>query len=180
MPAVRRPGANGLPRVVVSPSQFALIKETDHMKNVLTVALTALLAAAIAPPGAANAAPLAAQATANTVKVTVTYKGKGKVDASHQLWVWLFDTPNIGPGSMPIGQLALGDNGADAVFENVAGTRVYVAAAFDEQGTMTGDGPPPPGTPLGVLMGADGTPRGVTPGDKADVALTFDDTIRMP
>jgi hypothetical protein len=29
-------------------------------------------------------------------------------------------------------------------------------------------------------MGADGTPRGVTPGDKAGTTLTFDDSMRMP
>jgi hypothetical protein len=66
------------------------------------------------------------------------------------------------------------------VFENVAGDKVYIAVAFDEQGAMTGEGPPPTGSPVGVLMGADGTPRGVTPGDKAGTTLTFDDTIRMP
>ena len=69
------------------------------------------------PGGALNAAPLATHVTAGTVKVTVTYKGKGKVDTSHKLWVWLFDTPNIGPGAMPIAQVALDKNGADAVFD---------------------------------------------------------------
>ena len=151
------------------------------MKNVLTVAFTALLAATVAQPGGAlNAAPIATHVTAGTVKVTITYKGKGKVDTSHKLWVWLFDTPNIGPGSMPIDQVALDNNGVDAVFENVAGDKVYIAVAFDEQGVMTGEGPPPTGSPIGILMGADGTPRGVTPGDKAGTTLTFDDTIRMP
>jgi hypothetical protein len=151
------------------------------MKNVLTVAFTALLAATVAQPGGAlNAAPIATHVTAGTVKVTVTYKGKGSVDSSHQLWVWLFDTPNIGPGAMPIAQLSLTKNGTDAVFEGVAGDKVYVAVAFDETGVMVGEGPPPTGSPVGVLMGADGTPRSVTPGDKAGTTLTFDDTIRMP
>ena len=151
------------------------------MKNVLTVAFAVLLAATVAQPGGAlNAAPIAAHVTAGTVKVTVTYKGKGKVDTSHKLWVWLFDSPNIGAGSMPIGQVSLDANGADAVFDNIAGDKVYVAVAFDEQGAMMGDAPPPSGTPIGVLMGSDGAPRGVTPGGKDAVALTFDDTQRMP
>jgi hypothetical protein len=151
------------------------------MKNVITVGFIVLLGAVVAPPdGTVHAAPIAAHVSAGTVKVTVTYKGKGQVDTSHKLWVWLFDTPNIGPGSMPIGQVSLDTNGADAVFENVAGDRVYVAVAFDEHGGMTGDGPPPTGTPIGILMGADGVPSGVPPGDKAAVALNFDDTIRMP
>ena len=180
-PAVRRGTANGWRPLFVSPRQFALIEGDRLMKNVLTVAFTALLAATVAQPGGAlNAAPIATHVTAGTVKVTVTYKGTGKVDTSHKLWVWLFDTPNIGPGSLLLDQVSLDNNGADAVFENVAGDKVYIAVAFDEQGAMTGEGPPPTGSPVGVLMGADGTPRSVTPGDKAGTTLTFDDTIRMP
>ena len=151
------------------------------MKNVLTVAFAVLLAATVAQPGGAlNAAPIADHVTAGTVKVTVTYKGKGKVDTSHKLWVWLFDSPNIGAGSMPIGQVSLDANGTEAVFDNVAGDKVYIAVAFDEQGAMMGDAPPPTGTPIGILAGADGAPSGVAPGGKAPVVLTFDDTIRMP
>ena len=75
------------------------------------------------PDASLNAAPVAQHVTAGTVKVTVHYKGKGKVDASHKFWVWLFDTPNIGAGSMPIDQIALDKNGADAVFDGVAATR---------------------------------------------------------
>ncbi len=151
------------------------------MKNVLSLTLAALLAATLAQPtGVLDAAPLADHITAGTVTVTVTYQGKGTVDTSHKLWVWLFDTPNIGAGSMPIGQVAIEKNGTNAVFENIAGDKVYVAVAFDEQGAMTGDAPPPSGTPIGVLVGADGVPSSVTPGAKAPVVLTFDDSNRMP
>lgn len=149
------------------------------MKNVLTVAVAALLAATIViPSGALDAAALDAQA--GTVKVTVTYKGKGKVDATHKLWVWLFDTPNIGPAAQPIGQLSLDKNGAEAVFDGIAGDKVYVAAAFDEQGVMQGDAPPPTGSPIGILAGADGMPISITPGPKGLAKLAFDDTNRMP
>jgi hypothetical protein len=151
------------------------------MKNVLTLALTALLAAIVAQPGGAlNAAPIAAHVTTGSVKVTVVYKGKGTVDTTHKLWVYLFDTPNITPGAMPIGQVALDKNGIDAVFDDIAGDKFYVAVAFDEQGAMMGDAPPPTGSPISILMGADGTPRAVAPGDKAAATLTFDDTMRMP
>src|SRR5829696_3881306 len=103
------------------------------MKNVLSVALTALLAAAVPQPGGAlKAASFAAHVTDGTVKVTVNYKGKGKVDASHKLWVYLFDTPSIGPGAMPIGIVSLDKNGAEAVFDSVAGDKAFIAAAFDE------------------------------------------------
>ena len=150
------------------------------MKNVLMVAFAVVLTAALAQPGGRlNAAPLAADAAAGTVKVTVTYNGKGTVDATHQLWVYLFDTPNIGPGAMPIDQKTLDKNGIDAVFENVPGDKVYLAAAFDESGAMRGDGPPPAGSPIGILMGSDGAPIAITPGGK-NAVLNFDDTVRMP
>jgi hypothetical protein len=151
------------------------------MKNVITLTLAALLAAAVAPSnGTLHAAPLETHINAGTVKVTVTYKGKGTVDTSHKLWVWLFDTPNIGAGSMPIAQVSVDKNGADAVFDGVAGDKVYVAVAFDEQGAMMGDAPPPTGSPVGVFAGKDGAPSPVTPGDKGVVTLTFDDSFRMP
>ena len=149
------------------------------MKKVLASVAVILLAGLAPATGVLNAAP-AVTGNSGAVKITVTYKGKGTVDTSHKIWVWLFDTPNIGPGSMPIDQIELDKNGADAVFDNVAGDKVYVAVAFDEKGGMMGDGPPPTGTPIGILMGSDGAPGGVTPGDKAPVALNFDDTIRMP
>jgi hypothetical protein len=150
------------------------------MKRVLTIAVVVLLTAAAQPQIALNAAPPASSVTAGTVKVTIHYKGKGKVDGSHKLWVWLFDSPNIGAGSMPIGQIALDKNDTDAVFDGLAAGKVYVAVAFDETGAMMGDAPPPTGTPIGILMGSDGAPSAVTPDGTAPVALTFDDSLRMP
>ena len=149
------------------------------MKKVLTLAVAALLAAA-QPNAALHAAPVGTAVTVGTVKVTIHYKGKGKVDASHKLWVWVFDSPNIGAGSMPMDQVALDKNDADAVFEGIAAGKVYIAAAFDETGAMMGDAPPPTGTPIGILMGIDGTPAPVAPDGAAPVVLTFDDSQRMP
>ncbi len=150
------------------------------MKNVLTIAVAALLAVVAQPHSALNAAPLGATVTAGTVKVTIHYKGKGKVDASHKLWVWVFDSPNIGAGSMPMGQVALDKNDTEAVFDGITVGKAYIAVAFDETGGMMGDAPPPTGTPIGILMGSDGAPSAVTPDTTAPVALTFDDSLRMP
>ena len=57
---------------------------------------------------------------------------------------------------------------------------MWIAAAFDEQGVMSGKAPPPSGTPVGIYMGSDGVPKGVVPGDAATAVLTFDDSLRMP
>jgi hypothetical protein len=149
------------------------------MKKVLTVVVVALCIGATWPLAAHTTAPLGTSVTAGTVKVTVNYKGKGTVDATHKLWVWIFDTPNIGAGSQPVDQIALDKNGGVAEFANVAPTQVWIAVAFDEQGVMTGNEPPPSGSPISVHT-ANGAPTPVTPGDKAAVTITFDETLRMP
>jgi hypothetical protein len=150
------------------------------MKNVLAITTAVLLAVLAQPHRPLNAAPLVTSVSAGAVKITIHYKGKGKVDASHKLWVWLFDSPNIGAGSTPVGQVSLDKNDADAVFDGLAAGKLYVAAAFDESGAMMGDAPPPTGTPIGILMGSDGMPSAVSADDNAPVALTFDDSLRMP
>lgn len=151
------------------------------MKTPFAVAVVAMLTTILVQPsGLLRAAELNAQAPATTVKVTVHYKGQGTVDASHKLWVWIFDTPNIGPGSMPIDQLALDKNGAEAVFNGVSLGKVFVAVAFDQSGGMTGDAPPPSGSPIAIWMGKDGAPMAVTPGAAGSIVLTFDDSMRMP
>lgn len=147
------------------------------MKHVLAVVAVALLAG-LAPTGTLHASP-AASATAGAVKITLHYKGKGTVDPSHKLWVWIFDTPDIGPGATPIDQTSIDRNDSDVVFDGVVPGTVWIAAAFDEQGVMAGDGPPPTGSPIGILM-ADGKPAGITPGVNGIATLTFDDTMRMP
>ncbi len=117
--------------------------------------------------------------TAGAVKVTVKYTGKGDVDKTHNLWIWLFDTPDIGPGSFPIGELSLDRNGGAVTFNDVSAEKVWIAVAYDINGTMTGNGPPASGSPIAIHMEAGG-PAPVSPGDKAEVTITFDDSQRMP
>ena len=60
----------------------------------------ALLVAVSAAVRAEQTKPTAAPSAVN---VTVKYNGKGGVvDANHRIWVWLFTSPDIGPGSTPI------------------------------------------------------------------------------
>jgi hypothetical protein len=116
---------------------------------------------------------------AGAVQVKIDYKGKGTVDASHRVWVFVFDTPSIGSGSMPIAMDSVEKNGAVATFD-VAGDKVWIAVAYDESGTMTGDGPPPPGSPIAIYGGNPAAPEAVATGAKAPVTITFDDSQRMP
>jgi len=170
---------NGLAALAVSSRQFGIPQGDLLMKKILTVVVAALCVCAPWPLSATSVTSTEARVTAGAVKVTVNYKGKAKVDATHKLWVWIFDTPNIGPSSQPLDQIALDKNGAVAEFANVVQGQVYIAVAFDEQGVMTGNEPPPPGSPIAIHSGANGAPAPITPGDKGLVTITFDETLRM-
>jgi hypothetical protein len=147
------------------------------MKFVALFAFAVSMAMAPMHLSTVNAAP--ARVAAGTVKVTVTYKGKGTVDGSHRVWVWLFSSPDIGPNAMPIAEASIDKNGAIATFDGIAAERVWIAAAYDEQGVMMGNGPPAAGSPLGLYVGSDGAPRSVAPSDSTAAVLTFDDSFRM-
>jgi len=125
--------------------------------------------------------PLAARTrlSAGDVKVTVKYAGKGTVDSNHRLWIWLFDTPDISAGGIPIAEMSLDANGTSATFANVAQEKVWIAVAFDEHGGFAGSAPPPSGSPV-TLYVEKGAPASVTPGPDTAVSVTFDDTRRMP
>ncbi len=148
------------------------------MKSIVALAVAAaVMSGAAVDPTRLHAATT--DRAAGKVTVTVNYKGSGTVDAGHQVWVWLFDTPDIGPGSMPIAQMSLEKNGETATFE-VGEGRVWIAVAYDEKGVMTGTEPPPSGSPIGIYAASSGAPEAVTPGPKGAVTVMFDDSQRMP
>jgi len=126
--------------------------------------------------------PAAAPAVATTdLAVTVTYTGKGPVDAGHAILLFLFADPNIGPASQPLGppETAV-KNGATVTFKNVLTKPVYVVAVYNEKGDYNGQGgPPPAGTPIGLYAkDAKSPPTPVTPGPKAAIKLSFSDAKR--
>jgi uncharacterized protein (DUF2141 family) len=139
-----------------------------------------LALAAIAATLALGVASHAAAQQTGKLQVTVQYKGAGTVDKTHQIFVWVFDTPDITENSVPIATDQATSNGATLSFSGLPKT-VYLAAAFNEKGNFDGtQGPPPSGTPI-TIYGGMGTATGVpTGGDEAKVTVTFDDSVRMP
>jgi hypothetical protein len=103
------------------------------------------------------------------------------VDDTHEIFVWLFDTPNIDAKSKPIAAGVLKKNGGAVTFADLAVTPVYVAVAYDEKGDYDGtQGPPPPGTPVAVYStDGKGTPAPIDVKGTAQVTMTFDDSQRM-
>ena len=151
-----------------------------EMRSITPFAFVVLMATAAMHLSTAVAASAGARVAAGTVKVTINYKGKGTVDSTHRVFVWLFRSPEIGAGSIPIAELTIDKNGSTAIFDGIADQQVWIAVAYDEHGVMTGQAPPPSGTPVGLYVGSDGVPRAVAPGDSTVAVLTFDDSIRMP
>jgi hypothetical protein len=126
------------------------------------------------------ASPVIVAQEAGKLKVTVAYTGAGTVDATHEIFVWVFDTPNIGPDSVPIASDVATASGAALNFSGLP-KEVYLAAAYDEKGDYDGtSGPPPPGTPI-VIYGDMGVAKAIpTGGADASVDVKFDATVRMP
>jgi hypothetical protein len=150
---------------------------TIHTRTSVWIAAT-LLACTAALPSASLAAN--AGAAAESLKVTVKYTGKGEVDKDHRLWVWLFDSPDIGPGAIPVAELSLEENGGAVTFHGLGAQSVWIAVAYDEKGGFGGSAPPPSGSPVTLYGVESGAPAPVTPGAEAAVAITFDDSQRMP
>ncbi|HXG88859.1 MAG TPA: hypothetical protein VNJ02_11020 [Vicinamibacterales bacterium] len=143
-----------------------------------TLLLAALLGNAVSFGDAATQTAAPQPASKDAVSVTVDYKGKGPVDAKHQLWIWAFDTPDIGPGSIPIGELTLAKNGGTVTFPGVE--KVWLAVAYDEAGGFTGQAPPPAGSPIAIYGSENGGPGKPLTASATPTVVTFDDSFRMP
>jgi hypothetical protein len=144
------------------------------MRNFLAILMT------VVALGATATGAVVPQAKPADVSVTVAYTGKGGVDEAHPIWVFLFDSPEIGSGSVvPIMAMSVKKSGAAAVFKGVTADPVYIAVAYDEKGGYDGNsGPPPSGVPVSIYStDGKGTPAAVKPAAK--VKLSFDDSRRM-
>lgn len=111
--------------------------------------------------------------------VSATYKGKGVVDDTHEISVFLFDHPNPTVNSRPMMMQVITKNGASTTFKGLGGTPLYVVTVYDEKAIYDGAaGPPPTGTPF-ATYGKAGKPIAVTPAAGAKVVVIFDDTQRF-
>ena len=142
------------------------------MKKVLVASLALIWLTA-----AASAAVLPRFVLAGDVSVTVTYTGKGKVDDTHEILVFLFDHPTPTVGSVPMAVQVTTKSGGTVTFKDVATTPVYITVVYDEAANYDGTTPPPAGAPIGAYR-KDGKPISVTPGPAARIKLSFDDSVR--
>ena len=135
------------------------------------------LLAAVALAAGLSAAPAL---RAGDLTVTASYTGKGAVDDTHEIWVFLFDSPQVTAASQPITSMTIKKSGGSVTFKNVAQDTVYVMLAYDVKGDYDGTaGPPPPGSPIGSYSTDGKVPSPVKPGPGATVKATFDGSRRM-
>lgn len=152
------------------------------MTIVQIAAATLLLVQAAAPAAKKPAAPVqkaAAAATKSTdVPVTVSYKGKGTVDATHKIIVWVFADPNVTSASRPVTHQIVTANNQVVTFKDLGTGPAYLFAVYDEKGGYDGvSGPPPHGLPSSLYRKTPkGAPTPLTPG--TPVKFTFDDSER--
>jgi hypothetical protein len=139
------------------------------------VSLLGLLAGAVL---LLDSSPIVAS-QAGELTVTATYKGKGAVDDTHEISVFLFDHPNPTGQSQPMGMQVINKNGGSTTFKGLSATPVYVIVVYDEKAIYDPTaGPPPTGTPW-AAYGKAGKPVLVTPAAGAKAAVVFDDSQRF-
>lgn len=123
--------------------------------------------------------PLVAAQSTKTLEVEITYSGAGTVDSTHQIHLYLFDTPDISGGAMPIAWNSSSSNGASVKFTGLTDGKVYLVVAYgDYDVTM---GPPPSGTPVAFYAPGDPMPTAIELTEPTtQISFRFDDSVRMP
>src|SRR5712664_1678949 len=119
-----------------------------------------------------------------TLEVQLHYTGPGTVDATHKIFVALWDSAGFanGEGGPPVAvQSATSKNGT-VTFSDVQKVPAYVSAAYDPTGNWDGQsGPPPKGASLGMHSKAPPKPDpiDIAPGKTAKATISFDDTVKV-
>jgi len=116
-----------------------------------------------------------------TLQVEVTYTGSGTVDASHKIYVALWDSAEVS-SAMPVQVKSLDTKHGTVTFMDVEKSPAYVSTAYDPSGSWDAQSPPPSGTSLGIYSANPPKPDPieVAPGKTAKVKVTFDDTNKVP
>jgi hypothetical protein len=124
-----------------------------------------------------------AQTNANkrTIQVDIDYTGRGTVDANHRVFVALWDSSDMS-GGPPVAVLSVNSKKGAVTFSDVQKVPAYVSAAYDPTGAWDAQSPPPSGTSLGMYSKnpPNPAPVDVAPGKTVKIAITFDDSAKVP
>ena len=116
-----------------------------------------------------------------TIQVDINYTGSGTVNANHKIYVALWDSLDMSSGP-PVAVLSVTSKQGAVTFSDVQRVPAYVSTAFDPKGAWDAQSPPPAGASLGMYSKnpPNPAPIDVTPGKTAKVAITFDDSAKVP
>lgn len=117
------------------------------------------------------------------LQVKVHYKGSGTVDEKHKILVFLFDSPEFGQGNvMAFAVMSTSSKDGTMTFNDVAKSPVYIGTVYEPSGSYAErQGPPPPGSSMGMYSKTPGQPAPVKveAGKTVNVEVTFDDSVKM-
>lgn len=117
------------------------------------------------------------------LRVKVHYTGSGTVDEKHKIVVFLFDSPDFGRRAvMAFAVMSTASKDGTVTFNDVTKSPAYIGTVYDPNpGYADRQGPPPPGSSLGMYSKTPGqaAPVKVEAGKTIDVELSFDDSVKM-
>jgi hypothetical protein len=116
-----------------------------------------------------------------TIQVEVNYTGSGTVNASHKIYVALWDSADFNSGP-PASVKSLDAKKGTVIFSDVRRVPVYVTTAYDPSGAWDAQSPPPSGSSLGMYSKnpPKADPIDVGPGQTVKVSISFDDSAKTP
>jgi hypothetical protein len=116
-----------------------------------------------------------------TIQVEINYTGSGTVNASHKIYVALWDSSDLS-GGPPAAVESLDSKKGTVTFSNVQKVPAYVSAAYDPSGAWDAQSPPPSGSSLGMYSRNPPNPQpiDVAPGKSVKVSISFDDSVKVP
>lgn len=116
-----------------------------------------------------------------SIAVDIVYTGSGTVNASHKIYVALWDTADT-TNSGPVEVKSIDSKVGSVTFTNVQKLPAYVNAAYDPSGKWTAQSPPPSGSSFGAYSTHPPalTPIDPPPGKTTKVKITFDDKVKTP
>jgi len=116
-----------------------------------------------------------------TIEVEINYTGTGTVNASHKIYVALWNSPDMS-GGPPVDVKSLDSKKGTVTFSDVQTVPAYVSTAYEPTGTWSAQTPPPSGSSLGMYSKDSSNPQpiDVAAGKTIKVNVTFDDSVKVP
>jgi hypothetical protein len=115
-----------------------------------------------------------------TLQVQLRYTGSGTVDATHKIFVALWDSPSF-EAAPPVAVQSTTSKNGTVTFSDVQKVPAYASAAYDPTGNWDAQSPPPAGSSLGMYSKDPPKPEpiDIAPGKIAKVTISFDDSNKV-